>query len=104
MSSKTDPRSEAFRLLPSVEEAAHDPRLAQAQGRVGRELSVELVRDVLEAWRGQIKAGKLAAPELAERSAGGGLVRAVAGRVEREERAGLVAAINATGVVLHTGL
>jgi L-seryl-tRNA(Ser) seleniumtransferase len=96
--------SQAFRLLPSVEEALHDPALAQLASRAPRTVLLELVREVLERWRGEVKSGALDAVQLEARLAGGGLARAVRERVEVEERAGVVRAVNATGVVLHTGL
>ncbi|MCC7015320.1 MAG: L-seryl-tRNA(Sec) selenium transferase [Planctomycetes bacterium] len=104
MSSKTDPRAEAFRLLPSVEEVLHDAALVEPAARVPRELWVGFVRDVLEAWRGEIKAGTLDATRLGHQLARGELAAALSERVERERRAGIVRVVNATGVVLHTGL
>ncbi len=95
---------QAFRLLPSVEEALHDPAVAQLASLTPRTVLVELVREVIERWRGEVKSGALDAARLETRLAGGGLARAVRERVELELRAGIVRAINATGVVLHTGL
>lgn len=98
----SDP-AQAFRLLPSVEEALNDPEL-RTQSAAERALSLELVRDVLEQWRAQIKSGALDAARLEAELASGALARAVRERVEREQRAGVVRAVNATGVVMHTGL
>jgi L-seryl-tRNA(Ser) seleniumtransferase len=104
MASKTDPRGEAFRLLPSVEEVLHDQGVRDLGARAGHELVVELVRDAIERWRGEIKSGTLDAAGVSRRLAEGGIARDVAELLGREERAGLVRAVNATGVVLHTGL
>lgn len=104
MSSKTDPRGEAFRLLPSVEEILHDPTLTDSAARVAREVWVGFVRAELDVWRSEIKAGQLDAARLAERLARGELRAALRQRVDREKRAGIVRVVNATGVVLHTGL
>ncbi len=98
----SDP-AQAFRLLPSVEEALNDPAL-RVDSAAERALTLELVREVLELWRAQIKSGALDAVRLEAELAAGGLARAVRERREREQRAGVVRAVNATGVVMHTGL
>ena len=92
----------AFRLLPSVEEVLQDARGAAASAP--RALLIELVRGTLDAWREEIKAGRLGPTELEARLAAGALWTAVAERLAAEGRRGIVRAINATGVVLHTGL
>ncbi len=104
MTPKADPRSDAFRLLPSVEEVLHDPRTSEVLRTVPREFALEVVRELIERWRAEIKAGTLDAARLSERLANGSLARAAKEASEREQRAGLVRAVNATGVVLHTGL
>jgi L-seryl-tRNA(Ser) seleniumtransferase len=98
------PTTNPFRLLPSVEEVLTSAALAPLTARVRRERLAELVGDVLERWRAELKAGELDGPGLRERLEHGDLVRAVSARVEREEKAGLVRVVNAAGVVLHTGL
>jgi len=72
--------------------------------RVPRELLVQFVREVLDGWRVEVRAGRLDAAGLEARLAGDAFARAVGERVGREERSGLVRVVNATGVVLHTGL
>ena len=98
-----------FRMLPSVEEVVAQPAvaaLARPAGSVGvgRELLVRWAQAILERWRDEIRAGALDAAGLEERLAQGALARELAAAAAREGRAGLVRAINATGVVLHTGL
>jgi L-seryl-tRNA(Ser) seleniumtransferase len=105
MSTKRERASEAaaaFRLLPSVEEVLQDARGAAAS--VPRALLIELVRAVLDDWREEIKAGKLGAAEIEARLAAGDLWAEVAERLAAEGRRGIVRVVNATGVVLHTGL
>ena len=94
----------AYRLLPSVEEVLSRPEVKRLEARVRRELLVGFVGEVLAAWRGEIGSGKLDAQALERRLAEGGLERALEAKVRREEGAGLVRVVNATGVVLHTGL
>lgn len=96
--------AQAFRLLPSVEEALHDPNVLALAAPLSRAVLVELVREVLEGWRAEIKSGALDAEHLQERIAKGALARAVQERADLEQRSGVVRAINATGVVMHTGL
>ncbi len=100
---QTDP-THAFRLLPSVDEALRDPRLSALAPRVPRELLASFVARSLDELRARIKSGRLGASELERELAGGALARAVEHLVAREEGAGLVRCVNATGVVLNTGL
>ena len=62
------------------------------------------MQETLESWRAEIKAGRLTADELAGQLAGDGLERALRLRFERDAGSGLRRAVNAAGVVLHTGL
>ena len=94
----------AYRLLPSVEEVLSRPAVRALEARVARALLAGFVGEVLSAWRAEIGAGRLAAEALEQRLAQGGLERALEQKVRREEGGGLVRVLNATGVVLHTGL
>ncbi len=93
-----------FRELPSVDDVLRAPAVAQLEGRVGRELLVRFVAEVIEGWRGEIRAGELDAAGLAMRVGEEGIAREVEAKVRREEARGVRRAVNATGVVLHTGL
>jgi L-seryl-tRNA(Ser) seleniumtransferase len=95
---------DAFRRLPAVEELLLDPRLNDLEPHTSRELLLEHVRAALEVWRGLIKQGKLAPEEIESKLAAGELVNAILARLARETRRGVLSAVNATGVVLHTGL
>jgi len=86
-----------LRALPSVDEVLRDPGLRALLERYPRERVARVVRAVLGAERARIRAGgEPPAPEE--------VVTAIAVELERGDRPALVHAINATGVVLHTGL
>ena len=100
----TRPATNPYRSLPSVEQVLSWDDVASLGATVPRELLVAFAGDVLERWRNEIKAGELDAEGVRERLERGDLARSLRRRVEREEKAGLVRVVNATGVVLHTGL
>ena len=104
MSSHSDPRAEAFRRLPSVEDVLQDPRMVEIARLMSREFAIECVRETLELWRGEIKRGELDLAALELRLSQGAFGKALVARIGREQRAGIVRVVNATGVVLHTGL
>ncbi|MSR61381.1 MAG: L-seryl-tRNA(Sec) selenium transferase [Planctomycetes bacterium] len=93
-----------YRLLPAVEEVLSSPAVRELAQRTPRGLLVGFVGELLARWRAEIAAGALDAAGLEQRLARGELALALAARVMEEQRAGLVRVINATGVVLHTGL
>ncbi len=97
-------QARAFRLLPSVEEALVrlGPRALDLPG--GRERATELVRELLDRWRQDLRAAALDEASLGARLAPGAFESAFDAVVEREARRGMVRVINATGVVLNTGL
>lgn len=104
MASSETRRREAFRRLPAVDEVLRRPAVAALLERFPRDVLLGYVHELLDGWRAEIRAGTLDAEALEARVAAGGLEEALAGRIEQERRAGLVRAINATGVVLNTGL
>ena len=93
-----------YRLLPKVDAVLRDPRVARLEEVVGAVLLASFVGEVLERWRGSIKAGDLDAARLAERLAAGDLAAEVERMAAEERGRGVVRAINAAGVVMHTGL
>jgi len=88
--------SEPRRKVPAVDALLRSTAGQRASRRVGRPLFKACVQEVLEELRGEMAAG---APLPTE----GTLVKRAATRAERIG-AGLTTVINATGVVLHTGL
>jgi L-seryl-tRNA(Ser) seleniumtransferase len=77
------------------------PRVAAMGKRIGRDLLVALVRDVLAGVRGQITAAETGNATAVDADSVDELIAAEARRVLRPS---LQAVINATGVILHTNL
>jgi L-seryl-tRNA(Ser) seleniumtransferase len=90
-----------YRELPQVDALLADPRLAGHEAP--HELRVRLVQAVLERARGRIAAG-WPAPEVAAWRDGGGALEEVLAELERDRGRGVRPIVNATGVVLNTGL
>ncbi|MEO2005372.1 MAG: L-seryl-tRNA(Sec) selenium transferase, partial [Candidatus Poribacteria bacterium] len=104
MASEETGTTNPFRLLPSVDEALRRPGVLALEGRVSRELLAGFTADVIESWRVEIKNRALDAAGVEARMTGGVFEASVEMRVRREEGRGIVPVLNATGVVLHTGL
>ena len=96
--------SQAYRLLPQIDEFLRESRIAALIQRVGRDVVHLLASEAIESWRAQIRLGKLAAADLEKMLPRGDLVAYVEALVRREEGKGVRRCINATGVVLNTGL
>ena len=96
--------SNPYRLLPSVDEVLSRPDVAGLVPTAQRELLGEFLGALLDRWRAEIKAGELDGPGLLQRLERGDLLRALSAMVRGEEKSGLCRAVNAAGVVLHTGL
>lgn len=94
----------AFRLLPSIDEVLRDPRAAPLEGRLGRDLLQGFAAETLDVWRQEIKAGRLDADRIVTLRAAGEPFLELERRARREEGRGVVRCVNATGVVLNTGL
>lgn len=90
-----------LRTLPAIQKLLDDPAVRDLQSRFGRDAVVSAARETLTALRADILAGKIAgngsAPEL-------NVMQRVVARVERRVGAGVRRVVNATGVILHTGL
>ncbi len=98
-SSKVD--VEALRTIPSIHELVESLAADGWARRVPRSVIVEVARDVVDRFRASIAASDAA---LDARLVGKRLVHEVACALEREERLPLHRTINATGILLHTGL
>ncbi|MGD0088485.1 MAG: L-seryl-tRNA(Sec) selenium transferase [Planctomycetota bacterium] len=116
---KSTPQAEALmRSLPAVQRLLEEPALRELQGRCGRDAVLSAARETLAGLRAEILAGTLALPPGHPETSGPGcqpvasgtpdlcpeILRRVAERVLRRCGSGVRRAINATGVILHTGL
>jgi L-seryl-tRNA(Ser) seleniumtransferase len=89
-----------LRNLPSVDQLLHHPLLQNMVGQVSHSAVVQKVRSVLDNVRDTVTtaAGDAHVPSPQE------IVETVAGWMKREEAQKLQVVVNATGVLLHTGL
>jgi len=99
-------KSEILRKLPAVDALLQDPAVARLADNVPRRVLVDGVRQAIEALRDELAAGPAGAEAAPQDEAA---IRAVL--VDRVRRAVAEAArpyyrkvINATGIILHTGL
>ena len=93
-----------YRLLPSVEEVLTRPDVRSLGAALERALLAAFVAEILARWRAEIGAGELDSAGVRERLERGDIARVLDARVRGELAAGLVPVVNATVVVLHTGL
>ncbi len=91
----------ALRGLPAVTEVLGSPGAEALLQSHGREPLVKAVRGVLDGLRERIRSGDAPAAGAAEPAA---VLGAAAEALAAGERPGLCRVLNATGVVLHTGL
>ena len=89
-----------YERIPSVDVLVNTPLLTQWSQRLPRPLVVNAARQVLGALRDAIARDALNG----QRFDLDDLARSVAVRLQRELRPPLASAINATGIILHTGL
>ncbi len=97
---RSETAASPFRQLPAVNELVDSPALDEWRGRVPRSVVVESARAVLAEFRRSLtESGRPSAvPEIAE------FARQLIERLCWEERPRLRPVINATGIILHTGL
>ena len=95
-----------FRALPRVDDLAREvaDALDAAGLSVPEAVRVALTQDELSRLRERIKAEGLGAAEVEHHVASGALARACLDACRRETERGVLPAVNATGVVLHTNL
>lgn len=96
------PKSELFRMLPSVDELLRESAVASLIVRAGRATTTAAARAVLEEMRRSIGSGEVAGAQI--EAAIAALPAEVERRVEQALAYSLVPVINATGVILHTNL
>jgi L-seryl-tRNA(Ser) seleniumtransferase len=93
--------SNPLRDLPAVNDLLAEPLLSDAAARVGRTVVVRQIRACLEAVRDETR-GR--AKEPASMPTAGQLAERIASAIAAAERPSLRPVINATGILLHTGL
>lgn len=94
----------ALRLLPSVEVLLRAPEVSAATQGFGHDLVAQIVRGILDGWRARVRRGDWDAPAVEAALAGGELLREIEGAAREERGRGVRSVVNATGIVLHTGL
>ncbi len=89
-----------LRNIPSVNELIENPRLKQLVDRLSHNVVVRTARTVLDEMRGEVQAAasEMTMPSVAD------LAERIAQRVVAGEVPSLRPVINATGILLHTGL
>jgi len=93
---------QVMRRVPSVDAALREPELEKLAQQCGRKLAADCVRDAVEEVRRQL----LAQPgqEADETMIRARVVTAAKHRIEAVTRPHFRRAVNATGIILHTGL
>jgi L-seryl-tRNA(Ser) seleniumtransferase len=93
-----------LRKLPSIESLLENAAGRELVGRFGREAFLKECRAELDALRAAILEDKAAAPVVEEDLAPDRLIGRVRARLEAAYGASLERAINATGILMHSGL
>ena len=99
---KSAAKSELFRELPSVDELARTPAVAELAASHGSPAVTDAARTVLARLREEVASGLLDGPAL--KLALSGIVGAIEQQLRRVLGHSLRPVINATGVILHTNL
>ncbi len=89
----------ALRSIPSVNELVESPAVAKAGVGIPRSLVVDTARMVIEEYRAEVLRGSSGNEREIDE-----LVRRVVERLEEASKPRLRATINATGIIIHTGL
>ena len=95
-------QKDLFRLLPSVDELMHSPRVSALTADHGHAAALDAVRAVLERLRREIGSGEL--DDRGVDLALSNLEVAVEGQLRQDLGYSLRPVVNATGVILHTNL
>lgn len=98
MGASTEERQPVLRQLPAVSRLLQEQPIQEAIARHGRELVVDCAREVIDGLREQLRRGEAVSTDLPS------VVRRVLQEVQRWRTPTLRGVVNATGVVLHTGL
>src|SRR5258707_3678740 len=100
---KTAPKSDLYRLLPSVDDLLRDSQIVSLVKQEGQPAIVEAIRVVLAQVREQITAGHLAT-DSAVQLAVAGLPDGISRQLHSALQFSLNPVINATGTILLTNL
>ncbi|MCK4849962.1 MAG: L-seryl-tRNA(Sec) selenium transferase, partial [Phycisphaerae bacterium] len=95
---------EVLRQIPAVDSVLQRAGFGELIGGFGREPTRRGVQKVLAETREQIRSGQLAGEQLEQTLVDEQLVRAVRALLEEAHQISVGRVINATGVILHTGL
>ena len=95
---------EVLRQIPAVDSILQGAGFVELIGAFGREPSRRAVQKVLNETREQIRTGQLAGEQVEEALAEERLIRAMRTLLEEAQQISVGRVINATGVILHTGL
>ena len=90
---------ELLKLLPSVHKLLSSGELEAAAENNGRSLVLEATRACLEVWRHRLQSGIAVAPPDSEL-----LIREILEVLELRKESSIRRVLNATGILLHTGL
>jgi L-seryl-tRNA(Ser) seleniumtransferase len=94
-----DKHQQILRKLPSIDQLTSDPRLKEPIEQFGRDLVVETARQILAHLREKIRGSKNPVESSKDE-----IVGAIVHRLSESSRYQMGRAVNATGIVLHTGL
>jgi L-seryl-tRNA(Ser) seleniumtransferase len=100
---KTQPKSDLYRLLPSVDDLLREKAVASLVEAQGQPATVEAIRVVLAKVREEIAGGHLTSEEGVQLAIAG-LPDGISRQLDHAMQFSLRPAINATGVILHTNL
>ncbi|MBN1349599.1 L-seryl-tRNA(Sec) selenium transferase [candidate division KSB1 bacterium] len=95
-----NPIQKKLAQLPQVDKLLQMPEIEKLSGQYPRTLVTEIVREELEAARAAILSDSVHAPDFEI----GSLISRVVATVEQRMQPSMRRAINASGIVLHTGL
>lgn len=93
-----------LRAVPAVNELIGEPALVRARARWGHDAVVAAAREVLDELRGEIRRRHAEGDGADAKVDAKALASAAAERAGKRSSGGVRRAINATGVILHTGL
>ncbi|UCE49025.1 MAG: L-seryl-tRNA(Sec) selenium transferase [Phycisphaerales bacterium] len=102
MAKQDESTAAAFRRLPSVDSLLQDASLKSCAAEVGREVVVDSIRGAIDQVRAVIVSGS--GTELDETAIRERIVSGVKEHLEAVARPHYKKVINATGIILHTGL